>query len=55
MKIGTLDEKIKQKTEEVNKLTHQLKHLQNTLTSEQFKNSRVTDEIKEMHLKNIKV
>jgi hypothetical protein len=32
-----------------------LTSVQNTLTSEQFKNNRVADEIRDMHLKNIKV
>ena len=43
------------KTEEINQLRHSLISLQNTLSSEQIKNWKVADEIKDMHVKNIRV
>jgi len=43
MRLSALEDKVISKTEEINKLTHQLTTLQNTLTLEQFKNNKVSD------------
>lgn len=55
MKLLGQEGRLKVKTEEINKLQHQLKGLQNTLTAEQERNGRVAEEIKGMHIKNIRM
>ncbi len=53
IKVSNLESKIKYKTEEINKLSEQLTTLQNTLTSQQYKNTFMNQQIKLLHKKNI--
>jgi hypothetical protein len=55
MKTSSLEGKLRAKNEEVNRLSEQLTTLQNTLTSEQFKNACMNEEIKAMHRKHIEI
>lgn len=55
MKVGAQEAKLKAKTEEINRLHHEIIMLQNTLTSEQYKSAKMSEEIQAMHIKNVKI
>lgn len=55
MKLSAQESKLKAKTDEINRLQHQITSIQNTLSSEQFKIVKMTDEIKSMHIKNVRI
>jgi hypothetical protein len=55
LKMSSIEAKLREKSSEIIKLKEELTTLDNTLTSEQYKNAKLSEEIKILFEKNIEI